>query len=285
MVYYDRKNKELINEKEYKQAALKFLYNTILGRILLKLFIARPWISKLGGLYQKSPLSKGKIKSFVDEYNIDLTEEEIKEFKSFNDFFIRERKKEIKETDKKELVSPADAKLSIYNITDDLKLKIKNSTYNIVDIVKDEDIAEKFKNGTCLVFRLSVNDNHHYTYIDDGEIVFNKKIKGQLHTIRSISDKYNVYAHNAREVSLLKTENLGDVVQIEVGALLIGKIKNNNRTKFRRNEEKGYFEFGGSTIVILLNKEIEFDKDIVKKNILCTETQVMAGEKIGIVKD
>jgi phosphatidylserine decarboxylase len=74
-------------------------------------------------------------------------------------------------------------------------------------------------------------------------------------------------------------------VQTEVGALLIGKIKNNKKSTFRKNEEKGYFEFGGSTIVVLINKDIEFDEDIAKMNEQGIEIQVRAGERIGIKKE
>ena len=42
---------------------------------------------------------------------------------------------------------------------------------------------------------------------------------------------------------------------MEVGALLVGKISNHTQSGFvMRGEEKGYFEFGGSTIVLLLEK-------------------------------
>ena len=284
-MYYDRKSKKTVKENEYKQKSLEFLYNTELGRFLLKLFIARPWLSKVVSLYHKSFLSKKDIKPFVKEYNVAVKQKDIKKFKSFNDFFIRKRNKQIKQTNKNELIAVADSKLSYYPITKDLRVKIKNSNYSIEELLENKKLASFFDGGTCLVFRLAVNDNHRYIYIDDGKLAMHKKIKGELHTIRPIAEEYNVFTRNSREVNFLNTKNFGYVVQTEVGALLIGKIKNNKKSTFKKNEEKGYFEFGGSTIVVLINKDIEFDEDIAKMNEQGIEIQVRAGERIGIKKE
>lgn len=281
-MYYDRKEKCYKEEKEYGKQKLEFLYHTKCGRFLLKLFIARPLVSKIYGLYQKSFLSKRKIKKFAKEYNIKVTKEEYEKYRSFNDFFIRKRKP-IKHKQKNELVAIADAKLSIYDVTEDLKLNIKNTSYSVDEILENTKIASFYKNGVCLVFRLAVNDNHRYNYIDDGKLAFSKKIKGKLHTIRPIASKYNVYTQNTREVSMLTTKNLGYVTQVEIGALLVGKIKNNGKFNFKKNDEKGYFEFGGSTIAVFLNKKIQFDEDIIKANSENIEVQVTAGERIGII--
>ena len=281
-MYYDRKQQKIVEEIEYKKDKLEFLYNTRFGRFSLKFFIASPIFSKICALYQKSRLSKKDIKPFVEKYNISLTEKDYKKFNSFNDFFIR-RRPNIFHKNKNELVSIADAKLSYYNITDDLRLNIKNSNYSINDLIENEKLASFFKNGICLVYRLAVNDNHRYTFIDDGKLAFHKKIKGKLHTIRPISEKYNVFAQNSREINFLNTKNLGYVMQIEVGALLVGKIKNHKKLTFKKNEEKGFFEFGGSTIIILLNKNIKFDSDIEEMNNKGIEIQVTAGERIGSI--
>ena len=65
---------------------------------------------------------------------------------------------------------------------------------------------------------------------------------------------------------------------------MVGKINNHNIIEAKKFDEKGYFEFGGSTIVLLLNKDIIFDKDIVKANKKGYETKVFRGERIGIKK-
>ena len=65
--FYNRKEEKYENDNQYGGKALNFLYNTCAGRILLKIAI-NPMFSKLNGIYNKSFLSKGKIKKF----NVDL---------------------------------------------------------------------------------------------------------------------------------------------------------------------------------------------------------------------
>ena len=95
--------------------------------------------------------------------------------------------------------------------------------------------------------------------------------------------KYNVYKTNCREYTILHTENFGDVVQIEVGALLVGKIKNIHRNyTFKKGEEKGYFEFGGSTICVLVeDNKVNIFEEIINNTQKGYETVVKYGERIG----
>lgn len=139
-----------------------------------------------------------------------------------------------------------------------------------------------------MIFRLCVDDYHRYCYIDDGvknEDIF---IKGELHTVNPIAlEKYNIYKRNCREYTMLHTENFGDVVQVEVGAMLVGRIKNRhwNTHYFSKGEEKGMFEYGGSTVVLLFEKDtVEVDKDILANSAKGIETAVKYGEKIGAKK-
>ena len=81
----------------------------------------------------------------------------------------------------------------------------------------------------------------------------------------------------------MKTKNFDNVVQIEIGALFVGRIKNlHGRHEFKRGEEKGMFEFGGSTIVLLVkNNIIDIDSDILTNTAEGVETLVHYGEHIA----
>ena len=187
------------------------------------------------------------------------------------------------DSSKNDLLAIADAKLSVYNVSRNLKLNIKNSSYTVGEILGDNELAREYAGGKCLVYRLTVDDYHRYHYLDGGFIKKKYRINGELHTVRPISSKYNVFSRNTREISVLSTYTFGDVVQVEVGAMLIGCIKNHKDVVlFGRLEEKGYFEYGGSTIILLFKKDcIRLDKDIEilsKRNI---EAKVRIGEKIG----
>lgn len=280
--YYDREKKEVIEEIEYEKEMLEFLYHTVLGRFLLKIFVARPWFSNLKSVWKKSRFSVKEIQPFVEKHKVQISEAEIKQFQSFNDFFTRPHAP-ILHQKQGELVAPADSKMCYYNISDNLQITVKSAQYTIADLLGDCRMASRFRNGTCIVYRLSADDNHHYYYIDEGKLLLRKKIAGELHTIRPFSEKYQVFTRNSREVSVLDMVHLGVVAQIEVGALLVGRIQNFDKTNFEKNEEKGFFEFGGSTIIVLVNKKIQFDEDIEKMNQNGYETKVFAGERVGII--
>ena len=146
-------------------------------------------------------------------------------------------------------------------------------------------IADLYKNGYALVFRLAVNDYHRYVFFDDGELISSEFIKGELHTIRPVSEKYKVYARNSRVVNVMDSKSFGIITQVEIGALLVGKIVNHNTHMFSRLEEKGYFEYGGSTIVMFFPPNIMIDEDILRQSQAGYETQVFIGDKIGQRKE
>lgn len=280
MILYDRKKEEYINRNENGDKSLAFLYNTIIGRLFLK-FIVRPFVSKLYGLYNNSILSKNKIDKFISKNNINVQRYEDKEYQSFNDFFTRRLRFDIVDMDNKNFVSPCDGKLLVYDINDNLKVNIKGFNYSISDLIADDNISD-FNFTKCLVFRLALDDYHRYCFVDNCYMISQRKIKGVLHTVRSISDQYKVFKINKRVCSLLKTDNFGKVYQIEVGALFVGDIRNVEGHKFEKGMEKGYFNLGGSTIILLVDDKVEIDYDILKQSKKGIETVVKYGEKIGI---
>ena len=78
------------------------------------------------------------------------------------------------------------------------------------------------------MFRLTVEDYHRYFYIDGGSKGENVFIEGRLHTVQPIALEHRrVFTENCREYTVLHTENFGDVTQVEVGAMMVGRIVNN----------------------------------------------------------
>ena len=286
-MYISRERNSEVNIVTEPSLTLKFLYNTFIGRLILKVLITKP-ISNLAGLFMNSSMSKFMIKRFIDKNDINMFEYDDRKYKSYNDFFTRKvisYKRPINAS-KDVLISPCDSKLIAYKITDDLTIGIKNGYYSINSLV-DREILEDYKGGHALVFRLSTDNYHRYCYIDSGSKGKNNKIKGVLHTVQPISlNKYNFYNTNSREWTILNTNNFGKVIQVEIGALCIGRIKNEHETYiYKKGEEKGYFEFGGSTIVLLFKKNtIKLDDDIYKNSQENIETIVKYGERIGKAK-
>ena len=268
-----------------KHSTLKFLYENPFGRIILK-GITLPFVSSIVGKYMSSSLSKRRIKKFISANGINMEEYEDRDFHSFNDFFTRKIKENRRPLpqDKEVLFSPCDGKLSAYKIDKDTVLPVKGSHYTISQLLNNNDLAEKYSDGYCLVFRLAVDDYHRYSYIDSGVKGENVKIKGKLHTVQPIAlEKSPVFIQNSREYTVMHTENFGDVVQVEVGALMVGKIKNHQgKGKIIRGEEKGMFLFGGSTIILLLNSgEVQVEALFFENTKNHLETVVKLGESLG----
>ncbi|MDE7107041.1 MAG: phosphatidylserine decarboxylase, partial [Clostridiales bacterium] len=92
-----------------------------------------------------------------------------------------------------------------------------------------------------------------------------------------------VFTENCREYTVLDTDNFGTAVMVEVGAMMVGRIVNAVKVgRFERGQEKGKFEFGGSTVILLLEKDrAEVDDEFFQNTAADKETVVKCGEKIG----
>lgn len=281
----DRSGHE-IQQNETQNKMLTFLYQTTPGRILL-IPIINPWFSKLSGFLLNMPVSRLLIAPFVKKNDIDLSEYEHKNYSSYNDFFTRKIKEGCRKIDykPKHLIAPCDSKLSVCSINKNARFKIKDTMYSMESLVRSKKLASHYDGGTLLVFRLTVDDYHRYCYIDNGTKTRNYHIQGVFHTVNPLAnDVFPIYKENTREFSILKSENFGNVMMMEVGALLVGKIVNyHEKANVTRGEEKGKFEFGGSTVIICFEKGIiNIDEDILNNSINGIETAVKMGEKIGI---
>ena len=283
----DRTGK-LIDQPNGQDRMLKALYGSVPGRAVLKLLVS-PVVSKAAGAFLSSRFSVPLIKPFVRKNNIDLAQFAPGPYPNYNEFFSRKIRAELRPVDAEptHLVSPCDSKLTVLPITPESRFTLKDTPYTVASLLKSEELARKYAGGTAMVFRLTVDDYHRYCYMADGQKEDNVKIPGVLHTVNPIAnDVYPIYKENAREYSLLHTEHFGDVLMMEVGALLVGKIVNHHgKTQVQRGQEKGYFQFGGSTVVLLLEKDrAVIDGDILENSQQGIETVVRMGEKIGTAR-
>ncbi len=274
-----------MSNKANESSGLRFLYHNAFGRVILKVLTSR-WVSKLCGAFLDTSLSKPLIKGFVRNNNINLDDFESDDFKCFNDCFCR-KIKDSKRTfpiDDKILFSPCDGLLSAYRITNDTVLAIKQSEYTISSLLQNEEVAREFKDGVCLVFRLCVNHYHRYCYPASGYKGDNVFIKGKLHTVRPIAlESHPVFCENCREYTVIETEHFGKILQMEVGAMLVGKIKNHHQSGYvKRTQEKGMFLYGGSTIVMLLQKDkVNINDRFFENTDKYEETEVVMGEPLN----
>ena len=270
--------------REKDTAGVNFLYRTAIGRGLLQVLI-RPGVSKALGAFLDTGLSRHLVSPFVKTTGLDLSDYPERKYLSFNDFFTRTVNDGRRPLDESPdaLIAPCDGKLTAYPITEDALFDIKHSVYAVKDLLRDDILAKEFEGGMCLIFRLTPDDFHRYSFMDAGRILSSHVLPGVLHTVRPIAfRRYPVFSENAREYAVLETANFGKVIQMEVGALFVGRIVNHPVSEFTRGQEKGKFEFGGSTVILLLQKgTAEIDEEILRNTQSGLESIVRLGQKIG----
>ena len=289
MKYRNRQGEEF-EQTTGQDKLLNKAYNSYFCRAFLRV-LSIPAISKLAGALLDSKLSAGFISDFAEKNNIDLSEYVPKAYRSFNDFFIRSIKPGARPLpeDKSLLVSPSDGKVTAYEIDKVNGFVIKNSVYTVRSLLRDKKLAERFSDGYAVIIRLSPDDYHRYCYPATGVKSHDRCIKGVLSTVNPVvHDHVPVFKENSRNYCLIRTDNFGDMIQMEVGALFVGRITNAHpygRRTVIRGEEKGYFEFGGSTIILLLEKDkINLCEDLLTNTREGFETKLKQGEVIASAK-
>lgn len=287
MKYIDR-NGNVEEVTTSQDQLLEKLYTSVVGRMILKPFTA-PAFSRIMGAFLDTRISSLFIVPFVKKHNIDMEDYQKTYFSSYNQFFSRKIKEEKRPIDGEvaSFISPADGKLSVYPITEDLRFTIKHTTYSVESLLKSKKLAKEYEGGYAIVVRLTVDNYHRYCYVADGEKGKNHYIQGVLHTVNPIANDYvPIYKENAREFCRIRTKYFGEIIQMEVGAMMVGKISNyHERKQVLKGEEKGKFEFGGSTVVVLVQKDrLDLDEDLLENTKKGYETLVQMGERIGYRK-
>ena len=284
MDYIDLNGKKIENHTG-QDKLLEFLYTHFLGRLLLKPLV-RPKVSEFAGKALSSNLSALLIPSFIKKHNIRMEEFETCRFRSFNDFFTRKIKEGARpfSPDPDVLISPCDCRATVQAIRPDTTFFIKHTEYTLRSLLRSRKLAERFAGGYLYLLRLTVDDYHRYIYAASGRQSKNYHIGGSFHTVNPIAnDCLPIYKENTREYTLIKSPSLGDIIQMEVGALMVGRIVNHKQSAdVVRGEEKGFFEYGGSTIIILTEKDrVTPRPDLLENTADGYETMLLQGHTLG----
>ena len=291
--FVDRKTGQTKEETVVGHKFLKWLYNTNSGSFALETLLKRKMFSSLYGKLQDTRFSSRKIRGFVDSLEIDMSEaknEDIKSYKTFNDFFIRELKPESRpiHSDSEIFISPADGKVFAWQNIDSSKLlQVKGIYYSLADLFRDKELALTYEQGTCIIIRLCPSDYHRFHFPDSGTPSKAVSINGRYYSVNPLALKKisNLYCENKREFTLFRSDNFGEIIIVEVGATCVGSIVQTYQPDERveRGKEKGYFKFGGSTLIVFLQRDtVKIDDDILENTQKGIETMVYMGEKIGI---
>ena len=136
--------------KEKTSRLLTFLYTTSVGNRLLRILVS-PAVSKAAGCVMNSRLSLIAVSGFIKSQNIDVSEFEKTSFSSYNDFFTRKLKPDARLLAQGDdiLISPCDAKLTIFPITNDSRFLIKQGQYTVQSLLRDENWQNSLKAVFC----------------------------------------------------------------------------------------------------------------------------------------
>ena len=272
-------------ENSFQDRLLEWMYSHMAGRLLLRPLVS-PAVSKFGGRLLSRKVSRVFIKPFIRSHSIDMSQYEKKRYTSYNDFFTRRLMDGARpvEMEPHIFVSPCDSRLGVYEINRLRTFAVKHTRYTAFSLLKSRKLAEQYTGGYVWIFRLCVDDYHRYIFIDGGTESRRFQIPGVFHTVNpAAGDRFPIYKENTREFSILQSENFGEIIQMEVGAMFVGKIENRPRkARVERGQEKGNFAFGGSTVILMTRAgEVLPDQDILENSLRGIETKVKLGERIG----
>jgi phosphatidylserine decarboxylase len=285
--YYDRQDGRLKTEKVAGEAWLVWLYNNPVGEATLWALAKRKVVSSFYGSRMDQPSSVKKIQPFVEEFGIDLRISQKQEFFSFNDFFTRKLKvgARLVDTGSAVIVSPADGKILAYANAGNSDFIIKGYRFDVSSFLNNARLAQKYRNGTLVVVRLAPFDYHRFHFPVSGRVSPVTRIEGDYYSVNPIALRKmaEIFCLNKREYTIISTLLFGDVVMAEVGATMAGSIVQTYPGNFaKKGEEKGYFKFGGSTVVLLFEKnKIRIDDDLLINTLKGYETEIKEGERVG----
>jgi len=288
--YVERYSNEIKTEKVPGEFWLVWLYNNPIGKLSLEGLVKRKFVSDFYGKRMDSPKSANKIYDFVNDYNINLSEAQKQHFKSFNDFFYRKLKPEFRPInfDTNIVVSPADGKILVYQDITNQDFIVKGYKFNIYSFLQDSSLAKEYLNGSLAIIRLCPADYHRFHFPVSGTVTDSFNINGDYYSVSPIAvkKKIELFCMNKRSITQLYNPVFDNIIISEIGATMVGSIiQTYNTSKVKKGEEKGYFKFGGSTVVLFFEKNrVKFDEDLIKNSQNNMETTIKFGEQIGVVK-
>jgi len=296
IICIDRQTGEKFREKVYKEDAVKLLYgyswlSWLVRPWLLPLIANWPFFSSFYGHLQKHTSSRDQIQPFIKAFAIDKSEflEPVSHFRSFNDFFIRKLKPEARPiaADPAVAVIPADGRYYFYEDIEACEgFIIKGQKFDLKTLLGSADLAHDYREGSMAIARLCPSDYHRFHFPCNCKPGPTRYINGQLYSVNPLAIRQNIhiFTQNRRTVCELQTKNFGRVLFLEVGATNVGSIQQTYVPGQWQSKgaEKGYFEFGGSALILLFeNRSIQFDADLLAATKEGFEIRCLLGQSMG----
>ena len=289
--YIDRRDGEVKTEAIYGERSLRWVYGNTLGRLAQWLLIRRWIVSAWYGRRMDTAKSSLRIRPFIEQYGLDEGEfaEPVDEYNSFNEFFYRKLKPGARPVDAAawSVVFPADGRhLAFADISAKTDFFVKGQSFDLAQFLGDEGLAKRYDGGLMLISRLCPVDYHRFHFPCAGEVGIPRFINGWLYSVNPVAlvTRPSIFWENKRVVTLIESTKLGQVQFVEIGATMVGGIRQTYMPgeAVAKGDEKGYFAFGGSSVVVLFEKgRVEFDADLLENTANGLETYARVGERMA----
>ena len=284
----DRRSGKAVTESVMGDGALRFAYETLLGRSLSGLLFNTSGLSSLMGKYYDSSFSRKSIATLASIPGCvpEEAEKTPDEYASFNDFFTRRLKPGARPFDSSEkiLASPSDGRIAVYaDLAPEDKIPVKNAEKTLNDLCCEKLPCPEL---AVAVIRLAPVDYHRFHFpCACVQNTLPVRIKGKYHSVNPIAlAKFpDLYTENTRQITALHSAVFGEFRYLEVGAFGVGSIVQTSEPgEHARMDEKGFFKFGGSTLVLIFdNSRISWDKDLLENTANGYETLIRCGENLA----
>lgn len=291
---FSRQQQRVVEEKVFGDRWLRWCYHPWSGQF--SEYLARSSLfGKIYGKWQDSSFSKRKIRQFCQEFAIDLGDflpdeghNATDPYPNFNSFFIRRFCPDRRPFAQQGELLPAFAEARYFGLDqvgEKQTFPVKGQYLTPSALLASDYWQQLFQGGPILIARLAPVDYHRFHFPDDGRVLDQYHIPGILHSVNPVALRAHpeIFCRNERMVSILETINFGRLAYIEVGALGVGKIVQTYQgLNFQRGAEKGYFQFGGSTVIVLGEAQRwQIAPDILAHSLLEMETLVPLGEMVA----
>ncbi|MEW9857068.1 archaetidylserine decarboxylase [Novosphingobium sp. M1R2S20] len=242
------------------------------------------------------------IRWFAAKYGVDMSEAvnpDLGSYRSFNEFFTRPLRPEVRPLAAADFVCPVDGAISQFGAIDDHHiLQAKGHRFTTTELIGgDTALAAQFRHGSFANLYLSPRDYHRLHMPCDGKLTRMIYVPGALFSVNPVTARGvpNLFARNERVVCVFETAAHGPFVMVLVGATIVGSMatvwhgvvnpKRSGRVSqwiyadgevlLKKGEEMGRFLLG-STVIML------FPKDTISFNERwAPERPVRLGEMMG----
>jgi phosphatidylserine decarboxylase len=201
--------------------------------VLPQYLLPKKLLTALAGVFARreaGKLTTAAIRWFVKRYAVNLSEaafSDVRDYRSFNDFFTRELKPGSREMAASDFICPVDGAISQFGqIAQDLIVQAKGHQYTVESLLAGHrQSAMQYENGWFSTIYLSPRDYHRVHMPCDGRLEAMTYVPGTLFSVNPLtaSSVPRLFARNERVICEFSTA-FGPMTLVLVGATIVGSV-------------------------------------------------------------